>query len=234
MAENAAMHAAMHDSDASPESRAAARQELIHRNIPLVLNVLRGKERYWPQCDPEDVYGYGFLALARLIDAYDPAKGALSTIARKWILGSVHTFVRDSEFRIKVPAHFKSRENGHRGIRDHKTEGGRERNECITRLANIARGATNMSLYIQAEHKPLQIPARDENEPGPPPQAIRDVAEVLSSLDPDDADIIRRYFGIGCERQTLQEIGEGRGEAFGKINGRYRSIINSLRRSFAA
>lgn len=81
-AEDEAALARRRDDPASdPEARLAARDELIARNLPLALERARSWSRDRPRWR-DAIRSAAFISLIRAAEAFDPARGRFSTVAR--------------------------------------------------------------------------------------------------------------------------------------------------------
>lgn len=73
------------------------RNELIEENMKLVYFIIN---KYFPTyIGNEDVIQDGMIGLCRAADAYDPNKGAFSTIASKYIINEVRHGLRDKSLK---------------------------------------------------------------------------------------------------------------------------------------
>jgi len=92
----------LRDEDASPASREAARESLVHLHLPLVEHCAR---RFRNRGEPlEDLVQVGTIGLIKSIDRFDTDRGVeFSTYATPTIIGEIKRYFRDKGWAIRVP-----------------------------------------------------------------------------------------------------------------------------------
>jgi RNA polymerase sigma-B factor len=90
------------DEDASPATRDAARDALVHLHLPLVEHCAR---RFRNRGEPlEDLVQVGTIGLIKSIDRFDLDRGVeFSTYATPTIIGEIKRYFRDKGWAIRVP-----------------------------------------------------------------------------------------------------------------------------------
>jgi len=220
--EEKALFAAMHDPEGTAESRAAAREELIIRNLPLVSRTLEGLELAC--CPKADLLAYGRVALIETVDRFDPSRGnKLSTLAYHWIKRRVITMAVGAEFRIHVPAYVYHRLAG--------TDKRRFGDATIRRDAEAAyRTGSYGSSWGHTAASTAARPSGDDEPADAAPKAAAAVAAILDGLDPADADMLRRHYGIGRPAESFEEIGEARGIKPSAVVSRHYRVLAAIRK----
>ena len=204
---------------------AAAQKELVRRNLRFVVSVARQYSRYGVPL--EDLINEGNIGLMRATMRFDPNRGfRLISYAVWWIRQSILSYLTDQSRLVRIPA--GKVQDLSRLARE--TEHLQQRCIAAPSLEVLARrlGLTVPQVEL-LQNLPLQHFSIDEPAEGeesefeadtlPDPNAsteewlqetllIEDVESALQMLDRREADILRRYFGLGRrEAESLQSIG---------------------------
>jgi RNA polymerase sigma factor (sigma-70 family) len=186
----------MNDPDTDPAERADARDRLIRGNLPIVPFVLNRMTLY--SVDDDDKFGWGWLGLVVAVDKFDPAEGyQFSTYARKAIWRFVMQAVREHERPIRIPSYLLVPPG------EHEPASRKPFREAAA--ASLALKGTSDSIVL----KNLAQREADDREADTREQVER----ILGSLSARDADLLRRHFGVGGDRQTLTEIAADMGRS---------------------
>jgi len=203
----------------------AAKNELITRNLRLVINI--AKNYVGRGLSLLDLIQEGNIGLMKAVDKFKYEKGfKFSTYATWWIRQRMTRALMDQTKTIRVPVHaveFYNRAT--RVSRELRQQLGRDpdKEEIAERLA-VSTGKLEEVFTAVQDPIALQTPLGDDDskledfisdEDSPSPYSDtekNDVTErilrVLDTLDPREAAVLRMRFGIGFEKDyTLEEIG---------------------------
>jgi RNA polymerase primary sigma factor len=216
-----------------------ARETLIKSNTRLVVSIAR---RYIGRGVPFlDLIQEGNLGLMKAVEKYEYQRGfRFSTYATWWIRQSIIRSIADQGRTIRVPVHMVDR------LRrvyktSHEMEQSLGRTPTPQELADqLDLDSSKLSWMLQVSQPPLSLesPVGDEEDselgmyvedsssPSPAQIAYENmlrerVDEVLATLSPREARILRLRFGLGQDRAyTLEEVGR----KFGLTRERIRQI----------
>jgi RNA polymerase primary sigma factor len=225
--------------EAEIQSGTQARDALIRANTRLVVSVAR---RYMNHGVPLlDLIQEGNLGLIRAVEKYEYRRGfRFSTYATWWIRQSITRAIADQARSVRVPVHVTDR------LRQlYKTTRGLEqvfgRTPTAEELAaTLGWEVRKVRWLMQVAQTPvsLESPVGDEEDselgmyvedqttPSPAQAAYQNmlrerVEEVLATLSPREARVLRLRFGLGQDRPyTLEEVGQ----KFGLTRERIRQI----------
>jgi RNA polymerase primary sigma factor len=216
-----------------------AREHLIKANTRLVVSIAK---RYIGRGVPFlDLIQEGNLGLMKAVGKYDFRRGfRFSTYATWWIRQTITRAIADQGRTIRVPVHMTDRlRQMYRFTQDLEQSLGRP--PTIDELAaEMSLEPTKIQWMQQVSWKPvsLESPVGDEEDselgmfvvddltPSPSQTVSQNmlkerVDEVLSTLSPREARILRMRFGLDCDRPlTLEEVGQ----KFGLTRERIRQI----------
>lgn len=204
-----------------------ARKHLIEANSRLVVSMAR---RYMGRGVPlSDLIQEGNLGLMRAVDRYDPERGyRFSTYAIWWIRQAIARAVGEQGRSIRLPTHMvEDLGKIDRTSRRLTQELGREpsKEELAAAVGMTPQRVSNI-LSMSGEPISLETPVGEEetsvlgdfivDEETPLPTAVtshsllgEQVDEVLSTLTPREAEVMRLRFGLEDGRPyTLEEVGE--------------------------
>ena len=216
-----------------------AREYLIKANTRLVVSIAR---RYMGRGVPFlDLIQEGNLGLMKAVEKFEYKRGfRFSTYATWWIRQGITRAIADQGRTIRVPVHMTDR------LRQlYKTS--QELEQSLGRIPTPQELAIKMDLdsskvrwLLQVAQTPISLESpvgdEDENELGmyveddssPSPAQLtyqnmlrERVEEVLATLSPREARVLRLRFGLGQDRAyTLEEVGQ----KFGLTRERIRQI----------
>ena len=220
-----------------------AREQMIKANLRLVVKIARDYEGIGLPL--LDLISEGNIGLMKAVERFDPSKGGkLSTYGSWWIKQSIKRALANQSKTIRLPVHqferaLKMRQRGHGASAARKL--GREptTDELGGELGISASRVAQMRL---AAIRPASLDApigdedsntfaevvQDEAADTPYEQleektVTRMLQEMVKTLDPREATILRARFGLdGGPERTLEEVGE----KFGVTRERVRQIQN--------
>lgn len=223
-----------------------ARDYLIRANTRLVVSIAR---RYTGRGVPFlDLIQEGNLGLMKAVEKYDYRRGfRFSTYATWWIRQGISRSIADQGRTIRVPVHMTDRIRQMNKITQ-QLEQELGRPPSIDELAKSMELDPSKVKWIQQvaqiplslespvgddEDSELGMFIEDEHTPGPAQITYQNMLrerleEVLGTLPPREARIVRLRFGLGQDRAyTLEEVGQ----KFGLTRERIRQIESkALRR----
>lgn len=201
-----------------------AKNALITHNLRLVINI--AKHYVGRGLSLLDLIQEGNIGLMKAIDRFDYKRGfKLSTYATWWIRQAITRALIDQTKTIRIPVHMVE-------LYNRVTQTARELTRQLAREPRTEEIASALKLSVRKvedvlkafqEPVPLQTPVGDEettlgdligdNSVSPYEDAERSgltdgILQVLRTLTPREADVIKLRFGIGVERDhTLEEVG---------------------------
>ena len=223
----------------SIEDGRAAREHLITANTRLVVSIAK---KYMGRGVPFlDLIQEGNLGLMKAVEKFDYRRGyRFSTYATWWIRQTITRAIADQGRTIRVPVHMSdSIRRLYKTARKLEQDHGRKPTpEEIAAELDIEPRKVRWMLKVSWQPLSLERPVgeeedselgnfiEDESSPTPPQSAYQNilhekVEEVLATLTPREARILRLRFGlINGRSYTLEEVGQ----KFGLTRERIRQI----------
>lgn len=203
-----------------------ARQQMIQANLRLVVKIAHDYNNFGLPL--LDLISEGNIGLIKAVERFDPDKGGkLSTYAAWWIKQSIKRALANQSKTIRLPVHLVDKIAKMRRITVELQEE-LEREPTDEEIAFVMEMPTHKIAHLKSvSTRPTSLDApvgdddntefgdlvSDENATTPyenlnQKSLIDDISELLSGLEPREAEIIRRRFGLGGERpETLEEVG---------------------------
>ena len=216
------------------------KMKLIEANFRLVVSIAK-KHVGISNLELSDLIQEGNLGLSKAVEKLEWKRGfKFSTYATWWIRQSINRAIADQSRTIRIPVHMKELISKLTKIKKkYQQEFGREPNiEEYTKLLRLSADRVRRVLKMMQEPISLSTPVGEEEDSrledfvedtsGPNPvqktQHYRlqlEIENILSTLTPREADIIRLRYGIGSGYpRTLEEVGK----IFGVTRERVRQI----------
>lgn len=218
-----------------------AREDMIKANLRLVVKIAHDYEGLGLPL--LDLINEGNIGLMKAVERFDPAKGGkLSTYGSWWIKQSIKRALANQSKTIRLPVHLvdkisKMRRMAMRlqeefGREPTDDELGEELGITASRVAQLRTAAIRPASLDAPigddESNNFAEVVQDENAFTPYEQledktVTRMLQEMIKTLDPREATILRYRFGLdGGPEKTLEEVGQ----KFGVTRERVRQIQN--------
>lgn len=218
-----------------------AREQMIKANLRLVVKIARDYEGIGLPL--LDLISEGNIGLMKAVERFDPAKGGkLSTYGSWWIKQSIKRALANQSKTIRLPVHLVDKISKMRrtSMRLQEELGREPTDEELGEELGIT--ASRVSQMRMAAIRPASLDApigdedsnnfaevvQDESADTPYEQleektVTRMLQEMVKTLDPREATILRARFGLdGGPQKTLEEVGQ----KFGVTRERVRQIQN--------
>ena len=226
----------------------AARAHLIKANTRLVVSIAK---RYMGQGVPFlDLIQEGNLGLMKAVEKFDYRRGCkFSTYATWWIRQSITRALAEQGRIIRLPSHVGDRiRKVYRTAQQLEQDGGQKPTPTeIAKCMGVDPSKVRWLLKVSRRPLSLEKPVgeeedselgefiEDEDSPTPTDMVTQNILaekmeEVLSTLSPREARILRLRFGLQDGRSyTLKEVGEKFGLTRERIRQIEREALNRLR-----
>jgi len=218
-----------------------AREQMIKANLRLVVKIARDYEGIGLPL--LDLISEGNIGLMKAVERFDPAKGGkLSTYGSWWIKQSIKRALANQSKTIRLPVHLVDKISKMRrtSMRMQEELGREPTDEELGEELGIT--SSRVSQMRMAAIRPASLDApigdedsnnfaevvQDESADTPYEQleektVTRMLQEMVKTLDPREATILRARFGLdGGPQKTLEEVGQ----KFGVTRERVRQIQN--------
>ncbi len=206
----------------------AALETLTKANLRFVVSVAKQFQNQGLSLG--DLINEGNLGLMKAAEKFDETRGfKFISYAVWWIRQSIMQAIADQSRMVRLPLNrVGSLSKIGKAYRDLEQE--YERTPTTQELANILEMSPDevaYALQISGRHVSMDAPFSgdddknslidvipNDQQPAPDIKLMseslkNEVANILSTLSEKEAEVLRLYFGIGCERSaTLEEIGE--------------------------
>ncbi len=218
-----------------------AREQMIKANLRLVVKIARDYEGIGLPL--LDLISEGNIGLMKAVERFDPAKGGkLSTYGSWWIKQSIKRALANQSKTIRLPVHLVDKISRMRrtALKLQEILGREPTDEELAEELGISTARVGQMRTAGIRPASLDAPigdedsnnfgevVQDENAESPYEQleektVTRMLQEMVKTLDPREATILRTRFGLdGGSERTLEEVGE----KFGVTRERVRQIQN--------
>ena len=229
-----------------------ARDTMITANLRLVVKIAQEYSNLGLSI--LDLINEGNMGLMKAVERFDPSKGGkLSTYAAWWIKQSIKRVLANQSKTIRLPVHMVDRVTQMRRTAAGLSEKlGREPTDeelaaemnlpvsRISHLKSVSKKPASLDTPIgEDDSSTLGELVPDEKAKNPfeklqSKSLIGDVNQVLSQLEPREADIIRLRFGLeGRDPLTLEEVGAKIGVTRERIRQLQEQALRQLRKNMA-
>lgn len=247
-AHQAALEISQHDGSLSHELRmelerviqegCSAREHLIKANTRLVVSIAK---RYVGNGVPFlDLIQEGNLGLMRAVEKYEYWRGfRFSTYATWWIRQTITRAIADQGRTIRVPvyltdkirkmyrvAHDLEQALGHPPSIGELAKALELEPQKVKWMMKVSKPPISLERPVGEDETELGMLVEDDRTPSPAQTVYQEmlrerINQVLSTLSPREARVLRLRFGLDCDRPyTLEEVGQ----KFGLTRERIRQI----------
>lgn len=218
-----------------------ARERMIKANLRLVVKIANDYSNFGLPL--LDLISEGNIGLVKAVERFDPMKGGkLSTYAAWWIKQSIKRALANQSKTIRLPVHLVDKiAKMRRTTAELEEELGRvPSNDEIAATMGMSVNKVAHLKSVSVRPSSLDAPIGeddsaqlgdligDENSINPLENLqnsalLKDLADLIETLDPREAEIVRLRFGLNNEQaRTLEEVGE----MFGITRERVRQLQN--------
>jgi RNA polymerase primary sigma factor len=203
----------------------AAREKLVNANLRFVVNVAK---KYQGLGFPlEDLIGEGNTGLLTAVDRFDVNKGYhFISYAVWWIRQSIMSAIYEKARMIRLPSNRATElvkiKQAKKMIKKHFSSEAELKEiaeflnmekDHVESLINISREMVSLDVPVSKDKSSLLMDFIEDNQYKTPDIIAEqklmetDISNVLSTLEKNEEDVIRRHYGLGCKPMSLKEIG---------------------------
>jgi RNA polymerase primary sigma factor len=203
----------------------AAREKLVNANLRFVVNVAK---KYQGLGFPlEDLIGEGNIGLLTAVDRFDVNKGYhFISYAVWWIRQAIMSAIYEKARMIRLPSNRATElikiKQAKKMIKKHFSSEAELKEvaeflnmekDHVESLINISREMISLDIPVSKDRSSLLMDFIEDNQYKTPDIIAEhklmetDINNVLSTLEKNEEDVIRRHYGLGCKPMSLKEIG---------------------------
>ncbi len=205
-----------------------AQKELVRHNLRFVVSVARQFAHHGVPL--EDLINEGNIGLVRATERFDPSRGfRLITYAVWWIRQSIMSYLTDHSRIVRIPAGKVQgmvrlaresdrlvQENGRFPSSDELAKRLRLTTDQVETLQHLPTQCFSLDEPAEGEEADFEVDTLEDPHSTDDwlVETLRshDIQAALQILDPREADILRRCFGLGAvTAESLQSIGQRHG-----------------------
>lgn len=227
-----------------------ARNRMIAANMRLVATVARKIKTSQTHLTLQDMIQEGAIGLARAAEKFEPGRGyKFSTYAYWWIRQGIVRAKETQERAVRIPSNVQKTA---RQIREAKeklsTQSGK--NPTVAQIAEeigedpekvkktVLLDIAVISLDSKVNHGGDQVSLMELIPAGAPESTAEDgdnsaridfLLMLISALNPDEQELIKQKYGIGCQVVSAKEIAEANGVSEQTIRQKQQKITNKIR-----
>lgn len=227
-----------------------ARNRMIAANMRLVATVARKIKTSQTHLTLQDMIQEGAIGLARAAEKFEPGRGyKFSTYAYWWIRQGIVRAGETQERAVRIPSNVQKTA---RQIREAKeklsTQSGK--NPTVAQIAEeigedpekvkktVLLDIAVISLDSKVNHGGDQVSLMELIPAGAPESTTEDgdnsaridfLLMLISALNPDEQELIKQKYGIGCQVVSAKEIAEANGVSEQTIRQKQQKITNKIR-----
>lgn len=227
-----------------------ARNRMIAANMRLVATVARKIKTSQTHLTLQDMIQEGAIGLARAAEKFEPGRGyKFSTYAYWWIRQGIVRAGETQERTIRVPSNVQKTARQIREAKE-KLSNRSGKSPTVTQIAEeIGEDAEKVkktvlldiaviSLDSKVNHGGDQVSLIELIPAGAAGGAIEEddnlarvdfLLMLISALNPDEQELIKQKYGIGCQALSTKEIAEANGISEQAVRQKQQKITNKIR-----
>jgi RNA polymerase primary sigma factor len=205
---------------------AAALDELVRRNLRFVVSV--AKQYLGSGVPLEDLVNEGNLGLIRAAKRFDVDRGyRFISYAVWWVKQAILQYLGEQSRTVRLPLNKTTaltritrasqrlgQELGREPTADEIAKRMHLSADDVELVLNMPTKQFSIDEAVEGQDSDFHVDTLGDDSSTPPDEAVaeatrsEDIESALALLNPREQDIVRRYYGLGQEPHTLEEIGK--------------------------